>query len=303
MKTSFDSGESWGPLYVIWDDESNTCSNPAPIYVAATREIILLATHNRGGDSEQEIVDETSKGTREIFILKSENNGSSWSKPKNITDNVKMKNWTWYTTGPGSGIQLKNKDYEDRLIIGCGHIESPSKNKYAHVIYSDDNGETWNLGGTTPRDKVSECEVAELSDGRLMLNMRNEDPDINVRQVAHSIDGGFSWSDMVYDEDLIEPGCHASLHTHDYKVRGKPILTFSNPANHENSVNMTIRFSDDDGRNWPSSIKLFEGPSAYSDIISVDKKTVGILFECGENLPYDGIQFQKVDIPKLNRVK
>ena len=60
-------------------------------------------------------------------------------------------------------------------MIPCDHIEAGTRRYFSHVIFSDDRGATWRLGGTTERDQVNECEVVERRDGSLLLNMRNYD--------------------------------------------------------------------------------------------------------------------------------
>lgn len=78
-------------------------------------------------------------------------------------------------------------------------------------IYSDDHGKTWLLGGTTPQDQVNECTVAELPDGKLLLNMRNYDRNKKARKISWSENGGLSWTDIQADTALIEPICQASM--------------------------------------------------------------------------------------------
>ena len=76
------------------------------------------------------------------------------------------------------------------MVIPCDHIEASTERYYSHIIYSDDHGASWKLGGSTPNDQVNECQVVELTDGRLMLNMRNYDRSEHNRQIAFSDNGG-----------------------------------------------------------------------------------------------------------------
>ena len=137
-----------------------------------------------------------------------------------ITNAVKKDDWTWYATGPGSGIQIQHGPHKGRLVIPCDHIEADTKHYYSHVIYSDDHGETWQLGGTTPQHQVNECEVVELSGGRLMLNMRNYDRTKKNRQVAISDDGGLTWQEQRFDPTLIEPICQAAIERYRWPEEG-----------------------------------------------------------------------------------
>jgi len=294
MKRSTDAGLTWGPLQVIWDDSTNTAGNPAPIYDAVENVIVLLSTWNLGEDKEPQIIDGVSKDTRRVFVLKSTDQGQNWSAPKDITAFAKLDNWTWYATGPGSGIQLQQGAYKDRLMVACDHIESGTKKYFSHAIYSDDHGDTWQLGGSSPKDQVNECEVAELPNGTLLLNMRNYDRNQKQRQTAISKDGGVTWSDQKHHPDLIEPICQASLQT--YLHDNANYLLFSNPASQDKRINMTLRLSEDSGATWPIDLVLHEGPSAYSDLVVDGTGMIGCLFEAGEASPYEQIVFSRIKL-------
>lgn len=100
VKRSMDGGRTWTPQMTLWDDGDNTCGNPCPVVDRDTGTIWLLMTWNLGTDREDEIVSGTSKDTRRVFITSSNDDGKTWKKPKEITDAVKRKEWTWYATGP-----------------------------------------------------------------------------------------------------------------------------------------------------------------------------------------------------------
>lgn len=229
----------------------------------------------------------------------SEDDGRNWSQAKEITSSVKCKNWTWYATGPCHGIQVMKGKYRGRMIIPCDHMEAETEKYFSHIIFSDDHGRTWQMGGTTTQDQVNECTVAEISGGRLLLNMRNYDRTKKSRMITLSNDGGVSWNDICPDPVLVEPICQASLLT--YALRGKKpgILLFSNPANEENRINMTLRVSYNDGKSWPVSKVLHAGPSAYSDLVSLRSGDIGILYEAGEESPYEGIVFEVIPKKEL----
>ena len=283
-RRSEDGGRTWSAPLTVWDDGGNTCGNPAPVTDRDTGTIWLLMTWNRGDDREADIIARKSRDTRRVFVARSDDDGLSWSKPEEITGAVKRPDWTWYATGPGAGIQLEKGNLRGRMVIPCDHIVADTKEYFSHVIYSDDHGKTWQPGGKTPRDQVNECMVAELDDGRLMLNMRNYDKTKSSRQVAFSGDGGITWGGQRFDETLVEPICQAALRRH------KPgVLLFSNPADRKKRVNMTLRRSADDGKTWDAGLALHAGPSAYSDIAVLPGGEILCLYECGEKNPYEAI--------------
>lgn len=294
LKRSFDNGSTWGPLQLVWSDNENTCGNPAPVVDKKTGKIVLLSTWNLGTDHEPAIIDQTSKDTRRIFILSSMDDGETWTSPREITSAIKLPEWTWYATGPVNGIQLESGKHKGRLVIPCDHIEAGTKKYFSHVIYSDNGGDDWKLGGSTPEDKVNECTVAELPKGVLMLNMRNYSS-LRARKISLSKDGGQTWSFPVSDTTLIEPVCQASL----FAVRNKskkPVLVFSNPANAARRTHMTIQFSYDLGRSWKKKILVWEGPSAYSNLVYMKNGKLGLLYEAGEKSAYEGISFKTVEM-------
>ena len=296
LKRSIDGGKTWGDLIIIRDDSTNVCGNPSPVIDRKTGKIFLLSTWNRGDDTESEIINMTSVDTRRVYVMNSIDEGLSWSKPIEITDKVKKPNWTWYATGPVHGIQIREGSKKGRMIIPCDHIEANTKKYYSHIIYSDDGGSSWNIGGTTPQDQVNECSVAEIGKGKLILNMRNYDRTQMNRKISISNDYGESWGDIYDDKALVEPICQASILRYSFKGYGRNDLLFINPADKNKRLNMTLRLSNDLGRTWKGEFLLHEGPSAYSDITKLRNGNVGCLFEAGKNSPYEGIVYREVDV-------
>ena len=301
VKRSADNGKTWSPLQIIWSDSTNTCGNPAPIVDKRTGNIILLSTWNLGTDHEKAITNQTSKDTRRVFVLSSTDDGNTWSMPKEITNEVKSPDWTWYATGPGSGIQIKNNGYKNRLVVACDHLVAGEKMSFSHSIYSDDGGKTWVLGGTTPQGRVNESTVAEISRGRLLLNMRNSGP-ARCRQVSISEDGGKSWSSIHADSTLIEPVCQGSLISYNYRGK-KRCLIFSNPASKTSRTNMTVRLSYNNGKSWRFKKVFYAGPSAYSNVGILSDGQIACLFEAGYVKPYEGIVFESATFKDFKKEK
>lgn len=301
VKRSTDGGRTWSKQHVVWDDADNTCGNPCAVVDREIGTIWLLMTFNRGDDHEKQIIARTSKDTRRVFVTRSTDDGLTWNTPREITADVKKDNWTWYATGPGSGIQIQNGPHKGRLVIPCDHIEAATEHYYSHVLYSDDHGESWKLGGSTPEHQVNECEVVELAGGRLMLNMRNYDRSQKNRQVAVSDDGGLTWKEQRFDPALIEPICQAAVErfARPSETGGSAIL-FSNPASADGRVNMTVRASFDEGHTWSASRVLHAGPSAYSDLAVLADGRIACLYEAGHSQPYEWIVFAGFPLESLD---
>ncbi len=300
LKRSMDGGKTWSPQLVVWNDKNNTCGNPCPVVDAKTGTIWLLLTWNLGADRESQIIAGKSKDTRRVFVSSSKDDGKTWIPPKEITEQTKLKNWTWYATGPGVGIQLRDGKYKGRMVIPCDHIEAGTKKYFSHVIYSDDQGKTWKLGGTTATDKVNECQVVELADGRLMLNSRNYDRAQKNRAISISKDGGMTWSAVKHDSTLIEPICQASFLRYTWPgPESRSRLLFSNPASKTTRRQMTVRLSYDEGQTWPVAKLLHAGPAAYSCLTVLPDGRIGCFYEAGQKNPYEKIVFARFTLQWL----
>ncbi len=300
VRRSTDNGKTWGAQQLVWADGDNTCGNPCAVVDRSNGTVWLFSTWNRGDDHEKQIIAGTSKDTRHVFTLCSTDEGKTWSAPRELTADVKPTNWTWYATGPGNGIQMENGPHRGRLVIPCDHIEAVTTNYFSHVIYSDDHGKSWKLGGSTPKALVNECEVVELTGGRLMLNMRSYDATKKCRQVAVSEDGGLTWRDQRLDETLVESRCQAAIERYSWPGgANKSVILFSNPAHATKRVNMTLRASFDEGQTWPVSRVLHAGPSAYSDLAVMANGEIASLYEAGATNAYETIVFRNLALDSL----
>ncbi len=310
VKRSDNGGRTWSAQTVIWDDGGNTCGNPCPVVDRETGAILLLATHNLGSDSETQIINKKSKGTRTPWVLRSDDEGRTWSKPVEITATTKDSSWGWYATGPGIGIQVERGPHTGRLIIPANHsFDDPAGtlrggpySHRTHIFYSDDRGKTWQLGGSSGAN-TNESQVAELAEpaGGLLLNMRSY---FGRSRRTHSVsqDGGLTWSAPVDHPELVEPVCQASILRQSWPQAGRPgLMLFANPADPKARVALTIRSSSDDGKSWPGKLLLHAGPAAYSCLVRLNETTAGCLYECGDKGPYEKITFKTFSAASVGR--
>ena len=290
VKRSLDGGKTWGEMITVWDDAGNVCGNPAPVVDRKTGRVVLLSTWNDGRDHESDIHKRKSLDTRRVFCFYSDDEGLSWSKPVEITSQAKLPEWTWYATGPNHAVQLPS----GRILIPCNHGNFGGEST-SHVIYSDDLGASWHIGGETFTG--NECTMARLPGGKLMLNMRKTSPERLQygpgRLVAISRDKGLSFEPTYYEPALIEPVCNASL-INGSRRRPSRVLFFSNPEDPGKRVNLTLRMSRDAGKSWKRVATLTEGPAAYSDLVILEGGDVGVLYEAGGSSPYEAIYFARL---------
>jgi len=286
VKRSSDLGRTWSAMQIIWSDGDNTIGNPCPVVDQTTGRIWLPFCRNND----------------RVFVTSSADDGLTWAPPVEITSTVKLANWSWYATGPGVGIQLEQGSHRGRLVIPCDHTARDTNNTTwwnSHVIFSDDHGATWQLGGIIG-PKMNECQVVELADGRLMMNMRNSDSTQDYRALATSGDGGITWSEVRHDPTLIEPICQASFLRYTRATEfTKNRLIFSNPASTSSRIAMTVRLSYDEGETWPVAKVLHAAAAAYSCLAVLPDWTLGCLYEAGASSPYETITFARFSLAWL----
>jgi len=282
MRRSEDGGKTWSSLQIVWEDGDNTCGNPAPIVDRDTGTIWLFLTWNLGTDGETAIMTGKSMYPRKVFLCKSTNDGKTWSDPVEMP-HLRKKAWRWYATGPCNGIQLTRGAHKGRLLCPANHsgmvtaTAKRDKSTYrSHIIYSDDHGKSWQLGGVQ-ENLTNESTVVELADGSLMQNMRSYHGKGN-RAVAISKDGGESFGKVYLDDALKSPVCQASILRLSWKEDGRSRILFSSPAGSRREQ-MTIRMSYDEGKTWAHSKEIYRGGSAYSNLIKLSDDRVGLLYE------------------------
>jgi len=311
LKRSGDGGKTWSEPQMIWDDGPNTCGNPCPVVDETTGTIWLLLTHNPGDKNEAQISAGKSRAARTVWLSRSTDDGETWAPPVDITASAKDPSWGWYATGPGVGIQIEHGPYRGRLVIPCDHSYRANNRARgtaaieggSHVIYSDDHGQTWKLGGAV-RPQMNESQVVELSDGdgSMLLNMRNTSP-ANRRAQSISHDGGQTWTSPEFPSELVEPRCQASLLRYNWPIAKEAgRLLFCNPASPRRR-DLTVRVSGDDGKTWPISKILQEGPAAYSCLAVLPDETIGCLYENGRTNAYEKITFARFSLEWLEESK
>lgn len=307
LRRSIDGGRTWLEVQTLWNDGKNTCGNPTVVVDQSNGKIWLVVNHNRGTQQSQSVLMAgRGNGDRTVWVMESIDDGLSWSTPLEITATVKRPDWGFYATGPGIGIQLRSgrlvipSYFRPRLSEAATEKEILQSSR-SHIIYSDDHGISWKIGGVSEA-KTNECQLVELSDGSLLLNMRSFHERAQ-RAIATSNDGGLSWSSVHHDRALIEPTCQASLISCQNPVSpAKNLLLFANPASLKRE-NMTVRVSEDEGVTWRYSKVLHSGPAAYSSLGALGDATFACLYErssTGEaRSPYERITFARFNLEWL----
>ena len=295
LRRSHDDGATWTAPQVVVAQDGMTCGNPCPVVDATTGAIWLPFCKNLADGDEGLIVQ--GKAPRTIWLTKSADDGVTWSEPTELTASVKDPSWTWYATGPGHGIQLAS----GRLVVPCDHIVGVAFHRrdpyHSHVIYSEDHGVTWHIGGIV-EEGTNECAVVEMADGALYINCRNYRGE-KRRAYAWSHDGGLSFTPRQWEDALVEPICQAGMTAAPLGGPDEGLgVLFSNPASRERE-RMTVRLSRDGCRTWPVSHVLHAGPAAYSDLAFLPSGVVCCLYERGDAHPYERLTLARLRLDWL----
>jgi sialidase-1 len=283
LKRSSDGGRTWNPLQIIHEDGSNSLGNPTVVVIRETGRVLLMYQRYAKGFDEHK-AEPGLDGPRicRTFTQHSDDDGATWSKPVEVTAQVKRPTEVTSTaTGPGIGIQLARGKHTGRILMPFN--QGPYGRWKVYAAFSDDGGQSWRYGDTAPESAAgyaNEVQFIELNDGSVMLNARNQGGGLKQRKISVSRNGGQTWSTTQHDATLIEPVCQASLLRHpENSDPAKDVFLFSNPATQTGRTNGTIRLSRDEGKTWPSSRVLYAGGFAYSCLASLPDGAVGCLFE------------------------
>ena len=240
--------------------------------------------------------------TNYLWMSYSDDDGKTWSAPKDITYGIR-KDWMHFLgTGPGTGIALHSGPHKGRLVIPAyttNNVSYLSGSQSSRVIYSDDHGETWNAGEAVndnrpvgnqtihsstmnnPGAQNTESTVVQLNNGDLKLFMRGLTGDL---QVATSKDGGATWEkDVKRYADVKDVYVQMSaIHT---VQNGKEYIVLSNaggPGRYNGLVHVA-RVEANGDLTWLKHNPIQSGKFAYNSLQDLGNGEFGLLYEHADN--------------------
>ena len=236
--------------------------------------------------------------TNYLWMSYSDDDGKTWSAPKDITYGIR-KDWMHFLgTGPGKGIALHSGPHKGRLVIPAyttNNVSYLGGSQSSRVIYSDDHGETWHAGEAVndnrpignqtihsstmnnPGAQNTESTVVQLNNGDLKLFMRGLTGDL---QVATSKDGGATWEkDVKRYADVKDVYVQMSaIHT---VQEGKEYIILSNaggPGRYNGLVHVA-RVEANGDLTWIKHNPIQSGKFAYNSLQDLGNGEFGLLYE------------------------
>ncbi|XP_026798063.3 sialidase-1 [Pangasianodon hypophthalmus] len=298
MKRSIDRGATWSPTSFIVDDGIlvDGLNLGSVVVDEQTQSVMLIYSL---------CFHQYQCSTSSTMLVESLDDGLTWNAPRNLSVQLGVKS---FAPGPGFGIQKRLSPAAGRLVV-CGHgtIEGDG----VFCILSDDHGRTWRNGGSLksipynqPKQSQDfnpdECQPVEMQDGSIMINVRNQNNyHCHCRMVVRSLDGGETLpvEELRFDHTLVDPVVAAGA------LQKEEVLYFSNPANSQKRVNMTLRWSLTNGTTWENeAMQIWAGPSGYSSMTSLvsnsveDKKYIYVIYEKGHKESIETISLAKIHL-------
>ena len=233
-----------------------------------------------------------------LWMSYSDDDGKTWSAPQDITPMVKADWMKFLGVGPGVGITLQNGPHKGRIVVPVyttnrtNHLNGSQSSR---IIYSDDHGKTWHMGGGVNDNRTlydgtvvdssnmnnyyaqnTESSVVQLNNGQLKLFMRGLTGDL---QVATSNDGGITWDNYVARYDV--PDVYVQMAATHTVQDGKEyiLLANANGPGRKNGYIRVARVEEDGELTWLHHHLIQEGEYAYNSLQQIGPKEFGLLYE------------------------
>lgn len=281
-RRSTDNGRTWSPAYPIaLHRDDYGFGDAALVLDRKTGDLLCIFASGCG------MWATTPKAPIDINVARSRDNGVSWSAPERITPQLyghACKNPvsnTWYGAFAASGRALQLRDGTLLFVLAArtGTKFPPLAN---YVCSSDDGGRTWRLLPTPADRNGDEAKLAELTDGRWLMSIRN--PKNGCRKYSLSADRGETWSAPQSWKDMSAPPCNGDILRYTDRRDGfaRDRLLHSIPLDSVDRRNVSVLMSYDEGLTWPVRKTVWAAPSGYSSLTVLADGTIGLLTEVGD---------------------
>lgn len=286
LKRSTDGGRTWGPEQTLHERPGYCVFNGNLVEDRQTKDIlaafITFPTKARNGWFSKIWI----PAGGGFDLVRSADDGQNWSSPEHHIPAPNADGWRGGAAfNNNHGIQLTRGPHAGRLVL-CARVFKKSVYEgraKGGVIYSDDHGKTWHVGGAGfPMDGSLNGEVAlcETSTGEVYVNYRNTDRQAKprCRLYSRSRDGGATFYEEGAEGKLPAHGCNAGLVSFGAEGQNDPFLILFTYPRTSSRHKLTCHISSDDGQSW-SATKTISNGGGYSDAAVLPDRTILVLYE------------------------
>lgn len=276
VKTSHDGGLTWGPTKVIAAGNPKGYGDSSLVVDRETGNVLLLFNGDNG------FYQSTSTNPQRMYVSISKDNGESWSEPRDITSMLygfecqhpERNTWQGMFLTSGAALQIRSGRI---MVVACVRKKDTS-GVFNYVVYSDDGGETWDVGITPGCSVIAlEAKVVELNNGDILMNIRQKP----YRYESISHDKGLTFGDVVARPDLVDPSCNGEIirYTSTRDGYDKDRLIFVNDHHPSQRMNTSIKISYDEGKTWAVSKVIHAGNAWYPAVTITSDGRIAVYYE------------------------
>ena len=319
-RRSVDGGKTWSNQVVVAEEGESSLNNPVAIYLEKEDRILLM--YQSYPPKLTEGVSRTSDGMyMRSYLVYSDDQGATWSKPRELTRELCPEGISQFCTGPGVGIEVKAGAHKGRLIVPCNAVTPMWFN---YLAYSDDRGETWHITKENSSYGSNESQVVQTGDNEFLICARYHiyagdksflapkgwspwhfDKVVRNRALIRlQLNNDTSiWSPTESRVDLPDALCQGSIVRYgDWGNGEKSILLMANSASQYSllkerpysstapmRVNGSVRYSLDEGHTWSVPKRIYGNRFTeyqYSVLVPLPDNKVGCIFEANENIKF-----------------
>ncbi len=262
VRRSNNGGRTWTKAKIVVDFPlGQSASDPSFVLDEKTGHIFMFYNFM---DLDKE------KDVYYLHYVVSKNNGKSWSKPVDITEQIAKPEWKRNFKFITSGRGIYTSD--GKILHNIVNLQ-----RGLYIFGSDDHGKSWYVIDN-PIKPADESKLVELNDGTWMINSRVNGA--GRRHVHRSTDQGKTWTSAA-EPTLVDPSCNGSIirYTSTKTGHDKDRLLFSNANSPKGRKNLTVRISYDEGQTWSEGKVVYPGSSAYSSLSVLKDGKIAVFFE------------------------
>ena len=281
MRKSMDNGMTWDDEKCIaeGDGSSEAAYGYGDIAVARTNRGKLIGLLAAGMNSYP-------TGMLHMGYIESTDDGGTWTAPTDIYSSINKNDLEFSSvfTTAGKGVTFSN----GRVAFAMNGKVGSATNEY--IIYSDDEGATWNISPTVAFTGADESKLEIMNDNSLLMSIRRGGFNSMANRGYNRTIGDASgegideWgTQSAWGDEMNANGCNADILYYSRTTEGKRDVLLHTLTKTYSTYRKDLRLymSFDQGETWQEAFQLQPGWAAYSSMQVLGNGDLAIIFEDG----------------------